>query len=134
MYYILSKLMIVFLLFHIGVPLLIGVALVFFVAAASRDPISWDTCNDIALDFAILSMGANGGIFLNPKLIQQWGDKTAVYGIGIVAANLVFAGILVYRRRWQATPVPWPQGIFDLVLGGLAIGFTCGAFIAGHGP
>jgi len=127
--------MFIFLVAHIGVPLLIGVALAFFAAAARKDSsLSWDSCNDIALDFTILSMGANGGIFLNEKLIQHWGGNTAVYGIAIVAANLVIAGILVYRSRWRATPVTGGQGVFDLVLGGLSIGFTCGAFFVGHGP
>jgi len=53
-----------FLFAHLGVPFLVGLALVFFVAAADREPIRWSSCNDIAVDFGILSMGANGGIFL----------------------------------------------------------------------
>jgi hypothetical protein len=65
-----------FLFAHLGVPFLVGLALVFFVAAAEKEPISWASCNDIAVDFGILSMGANGGIFLNPVLTQHWGANT----------------------------------------------------------
>jgi hypothetical protein len=122
-----------FLFAHLGVPFLVGLALVFFVAAAEREPISWSSCNDIAVDFGILSMGANGGIFLNPVLTQHWGPDTPVYGIGVVVANFVLTSILVYRRRWRTLPVSWLGGVFDLFLGALAITITCWAFASGYG-
>jgi len=111
----------------------VGLALVFFVAAADREPISWSSCNDIAVDFGILSMGANGGIFLNPLLAQHWGADTPVYGIGVVVANFVLTSVLVYRRRWRRLPVGWLGGGFDLFLGALALTITCWAFASGYG-
>jgi hypothetical protein len=122
-----------FLFAHRGVPFLVGLALVFFVAAADREPISWSSCNDIAVDFGILSMGANGGIFLNPLLAQHWGTDTPVYGIGVVVANFVLTSFLVYRRRWRTLPVGWLGGGFDLFLGALALTITCWAFASGYG-
>jgi hypothetical protein len=66
-----------FLLAHIGVPFVAGVALVLFEAVASTEALSWDGCNAIGLDFAILSIGATGAIFVNPRLIDHWGERTA---------------------------------------------------------
>jgi hypothetical protein len=55
-----------FLFAHLGVPFLVGLALVFFVAAADREPISWSSCNDIAVDFGILSRAQTAAYFSIP--------------------------------------------------------------------
>lgn len=125
--------MIVFLLAQIGIPLLAGLVLLVFEWAASKNPISWDECNGMGLDFAILSIGASGAIFINPRLLQHWGQYTPVYGIVTVLANLLLAAILVLRRRWRAGPVDWKAGMLDLFLGVLSLSLICGVFYFGYG-
>ena len=110
---------------HVCIPLLAGLVLILFVAAAEKQPISWASCNDIGIDLAILSIGANGAIFVNPVLIKHWGGATGVYGILVVLADLIFAGILVYRKRWRdPEAISWWAGVFDLFWGCLAVGTT----------
>ncbi|HEY4594634.1 MAG TPA: hypothetical protein VIJ61_19605, partial [Thermoanaerobaculia bacterium] len=89
-----------FLLAHIGIPLIAGLVLLFMVAASDNKPLSLDSSNDIALDFIILSVGATGAIFLNPRLTDHWKGFTPILGIVVTLVDLLLASILVYRRRW----------------------------------
>ena len=109
---------------HIGIPLLAGLLVILLVAAADEKPISWFSCNDIGLDLAILSIGANGGIFVNPTIIKHWGEATPVYGIVVVLSDLFLAGLLVYKRRWRRAPIKAWHGIADLFFGSLAVLIT----------
>jgi hypothetical protein len=60
-----------FLLAHVGIPLIAGLVLLFMVAASDDKPLTLESSNDIALDFIILSVGATGAIFLNPRLTDH---------------------------------------------------------------
>ncbi len=111
---------------HLGVPFIAGLVLLLIIAASDKNPISWDTCNDIGLDLSILSVGACGGIFANPTLIQHLGANSAVYGIVVVLCDSFFAGVLVYIRRWRNPPVDFRAGLRDLFFGLLTIGITGG--------
>ena len=112
------------LLAHIGIPLLAGLVLLFMIAATDKEPISWKSCNDIALDLTILSAGACGGIFANPTLLRNLGDQSAIYGIVLVLLDLFCAGILIYFRRWQVGSATALSAIRDLFFGGLTVGLT----------
>ena len=119
------------LLAHIGIPFVAGIILLLVVAATEKEPIAWSNCNDIALDLTILSIGANGGIFVNPTLIKHWGDRTPVYGILVVLLDLLFAGVLVYIRRFRTPPVRYYQGLRDVFLGCLTVAITAGVLYLG---
>jgi len=131
--------MLLFLLAHIGIPLIAGLVLVVFKWAAQEENVTWGECHELALDFAILSIGANGAIFINPQLIQHWGERTAIYGILVVLINLLLAGIVVLRGkqriRFASSPrMPtraW-QAIFDLFFGVLALTITTSTFYFGY--
>jgi hypothetical protein len=90
-------------------------------------------CNDVALDFTILSIGANGAIFLNPRLATHWKELTGVYGIVVVLVNLLLASFLVYRRRWRTLPTTKVQAFVDLFFGVLALTVTTMVFSVGYG-
>jgi hypothetical protein len=116
---------------HIGIPFVAGLVLLFIIAASDKEPISWSSCNDIALDLTILSAGASGGIFANDTLIQHLGPRSAIFGILVVLCDLVLGGMLVYIRRWRTSPVHAWQGIRDLFFGILTVGFTVGMLYYG---
>jgi hypothetical protein len=118
---------------HIGIPFAAGLVLLLVIAASGKTPISWDSCNDIALDLTILSAGASGGIFANASLIQNLGQNAAIYGILVVLCDFIFAGLLVYLKRWRSAPAnPW-SGSRDLLLGFITVGFTAGVLGIGLG-
>ncbi len=116
---------------HIGIPFAAGLVLLFVIAASDKEPISWESCNDIALDLTILSAGASGGIFANPTLIHHLGANAAVYGILTVLCDLVLAGILVYFRRWRKFPTTAWAGVRDLLLGAASIVLTASVLYFG---
>lgn len=91
------------LLAHIGIPLLFGIAFLGFSAAATRGPMTWDLAIETGLDLAILSIGATGALFENPKLLAAFGDQNVLVGIGVVAVNLVLSSFLVLLKRRAAT-------------------------------
>lgn len=123
-----------FLIAHLGVPLFAGIVFVFMVAASDTEPLSLAKCNDIALDLVVLSIGANGAIFVNPRLISHWQAFTPVVGITVVLANLLLASFLLYRRRWrQGTPSKL-TAYFDLFMGVPALVITTGVFYLGYEP
>ncbi|HXH90404.1 MAG TPA: hypothetical protein VNN25_02400 [Thermoanaerobaculia bacterium] len=120
-----------FLLAHLGIPFLAGLVFLFMTAASDAHPLSLKSCNEVAVDFTVLSIGATGAIFLNPRLVAHWKELTGVYGIVVVLVNLLLASFLVYRRRWrQETPTKM-QAYVDLFLGVLALTVTLMAFYAG---
>jgi hypothetical protein len=98
--------------------------LLLVIAASDKEPISWASCNDIALDLTILSAGASGGIFANPTLLQHLGANAAVYGILVVLCDLIMAGLLVYFRRWRKDAATAWAGLRDLALGLLTVALT----------
>ncbi len=119
------------LLAHLGIPLLAGLIVIFLVASAGKERLSWDSCNDVALDLSILSIGATGGIFVSPALIKHWGNAAAVYSILVVLVDLLLGSLLVYQRRWRTTPVNISQGLGSLFLGCLAVAVTAGVLYLG---
>jgi len=116
--------MLEFLVAHFGIPLVAGLVLVFMTAASGQEPLGLGSCNDIALDLILLSTGANGAIFLNPRLSQHWSGSTPIVGILVVLVNLLLASALVYRRRWRANVPTRSQAYVDLFLGVLGLGIT----------
>lgn len=105
------------LLAHIAIPVVAGLALVFFVQATHPEGLSWNSCNEVALDLILISVGATGALFLNPKLTAKWGEGTAVFGILIVLINLFFASLLVYRNNHRQGMIGRGAGFIDLCLG-----------------
>jgi hypothetical protein len=105
------------LLAHIAIPVVAGLVLVFFVQATHTERLSWNSCNEVALDFVLISVGATGALFLNPKLTAKWGERAAVYGILIVLVNLFFASLLVYRSNHREKMVGRGTGFIDFCLG-----------------
>jgi hypothetical protein len=97
-----------------------------------HSPVVARSCNDVALDFTILSIGANGAIFLNPRLVTHWKEFTGVYGIVVVLVNLLLASFLVYRRRWRREPTTWAQAYVDLFFGILSLTVTTMVFYVGY--
>ena len=106
------------LLAHIAIPVIMGLVIVLFVKAAQDRPLSWESCNDVAIDFILISVGATGALFLNPKLAAKWGaGQAAVYGILIVAVNMLLAAALVYLAKYRKRPVGAGGGFLDMFLG-----------------
>lgn len=121
-----------FLLAHIGIPLIAGVVLLFMVAASDNKPLTLDSSNDIALDFIILSVGATGAIFLNPRLTDHWKSFTPILGIVVTLVDLLLASILVYRRRWRSGAPSKSDAYLDLFLGVLGLTATVMVFYLGY--
>jgi hypothetical protein len=121
-----------FLLAHVGIPFLAGLVFLFMTGAAGEKPVSLESCNEIALDFNVLSIGATGAIFLNDRIIVHWKELTGIYGITVVLVNLLLASLLVYRRRWRQPPTTNYQAFWDLVFGAFALGVTLAAFWFGY--
>lgn len=109
-------------LIHVVVPFAAVLVLVLFRAATRDHQIGWEDCNEMAIELAILGIGATGGIFANPNLIKHFGNNEPVYGILVVLGDLVVAGFLVYRARWRKTgSTSAVQGLFDLFLASLTV-------------
>lgn len=109
-------------LIHIVVPFAAVLVLVLFRAATRDHPIGWEDCNEMAVELAILGIGATGGIFANPQLIKKLGSNEAVYGMLVVLGDLFLAGIIVYRSRWRRSgPVRPTEGLLDLFLASLTV-------------
>lgn len=116
------------LLIHIGLPLLFGIAFVFFSAASSPHPPTWDIAIETALDLAILGIGATAAIFENQTIAKVFGEHAAGVGIGVVGINFLFASLIVLIRRFVFTgtrqKLLW--SIISLALGALALLATSG--------
>lgn len=127
--------MLEFLLAHLAIPFLAGLVVLGIVVVSGPKEISWDAANDAALDMTILSIGATGGLFLNHKLQEHWGDQTPIYGILAVLANLLLSCILAYRKRWKPENDRAPRFrnmLPDLLVGGIAMCLTTGLFVVGY--
>jgi|SRR5215469_3828488 len=88
------------LLGHIAIPLLFGIAFIFFSMAASRKRPSWDIAFETALDFAVLGIGATGAIFENPTITKVYGEHSAIVGIAVVGVNFFLTSLIVVIRRY----------------------------------
>jgi hypothetical protein len=118
---------------HLGIPLLAGFALLLFKIASDPDKITWGTCNDMGLDLTILSIGASGGIFANPTLVQNLGKidmNPAVLGIFIVLGDFIPLGLLLVIRRYSM-PTDLYSGTLNIFLGLSTIAFTTGVLYFG---
>jgi hypothetical protein len=126
--------MLIEILAHIGVPIAAVICLIVFKASSRTKAIGWDNCNEVALELAILAIGATGGIFANPNLIKHFGGNIGIYGIFVVLVDLVLAAILIYRGRFRTpdTPVTAWKGLGDLFIGCLCVAVTTEViFLAG---
>jgi hypothetical protein len=120
---------------HIGVPVMAGLILVVLKLLSSPDAGSWALCTDMALDFAFLSVGATGAIFIDTRIADHWGKDVSLYGIGVVLANLFLAAILalIRRRRVNSKIQVGPVGgVLDLFLGLLALCVTSSVIYVGY--
>jgi hypothetical protein len=118
-----------FLLAHIGLPLLFGIAFVIFSAAVNPRTDGWDVLVETALDLTILSLGATGAIFDNSKVSQVFGPNAALVAILVIAVNLIFSSIIVMARAkaiQNATHFKFLGGILALFLGVLTLTLTAG--------
>jgi len=109
------------LLAHIAVPLIAGLVLVIFVRAANKEPVSWSDCYEVAVDFVLISIGATGATFLNPKLSARWGERTPIYSMLVVLFSMLLASILIYRHHHRTGEALPRAGVFDLFLGVLSL-------------
>jgi hypothetical protein len=118
-----------FLLAHIGLPLLFGIAFIIFSAAVDPRADGWDVLVETALDLTILSLGATGAIFDNQRVEQAFGSNSALVAIAMIAVNLVFSAIIVMARAVAVRNqkhFSFPGGIMALCLGVLTLGITAG--------
>ena len=112
---------------HIAIPLIVVFVLLLFKAVNREKPIGWENCNEIAFELTVLSIGATGGIFVDPALIQRFGKNVGVYGILVVLIDLAFAGWLIYRERWRrGKDTTSSQGMLDLFIGFMCVAITTG--------
>ncbi|HME35816.1 MAG TPA: hypothetical protein VKF84_11300 [Candidatus Sulfotelmatobacter sp.] len=88
------------LLGHIVVPLVFGFAFVVFATASSIGPPTWDVTFEMALDFAVLGIGATGAIFENDAINVAYGAHSAVIGITVVGANFLLSSVIMFIRRY----------------------------------
>jgi hypothetical protein len=124
------------LLAHIGVPFLAVITILLFRAPTRAALTLRVNCNEIALEFAILGIGATGGVFLDPNISGAFHGDSGVYGILVVVLEMFFAPLIVFRgSHVPAMPPPVPpapgirdlfQGFFDLLLGFAPIMITGG--------
>ena len=121
------------LLAHIGIPFLAVVVILLF-RAPTRSALAFrQACNEVALEFAILGIGATGGVFLNPesRLVPQ--GNSGVYGILVVMLELVFAALIVSRGSQLPVNALEPgsksQGLVDMFLGFAPIMITGGVVL-----
>jgi hypothetical protein len=120
----------VILLAHIGTPFLAGLVVLMMALLAKNGPPEWVDANDAALDLVILSIGAVAPLLLlEHNLRQSFDPALGVYGIALVLVNLLFAGMLVGRKKWKTNRLltfanVWP----DFLLGMVSVAMTSGAF------
>jgi hypothetical protein len=121
-----------FLLAHIGLPLGFGIAFVIFSAATGPGSDGWDVLAETALDLTILSLGAAGAVFDNPRVEQAFGSNSAEVAITMIAVNLILSAIIVLVRarvvRRKAHFTFW-GGIIVVFLGALTLSVTAGTLV-----
>jgi len=121
-----------FLLAHIGLPLLFGVAFVIFSAAVTPSSAGWDVLAETAQDLTILGLGATGAIFDNARVEQSFGSNSAAVAIAIIAVNLIFSALIVLARATAIkgnTHFSLFRGILVLFVGVLTLGITTGVLV-----
>jgi hypothetical protein len=63
--------------------------------------------NEVALELAILGMGATGGVFLDPRVSGSFQGNSAVYGILVVVGEICCAAAIVLTgSRIPRPPAP----------------------------
>jgi hypothetical protein len=92
----------------------------------------WDVLAETAQDLAILSLGATGAVFDNPRVEQAFESHAALVALGLMAANLIFSAIVVYMRAKRAKVsghFSFFGGIIALFLGVLTLVCTAGVLV-----
>jgi hypothetical protein len=121
-----------YLLAHIGLPLGFGVAFVIFSAATGPSREDWDVLADAAQDLTILSLGATGAVFDNPRVEQAFGSNSVQLALAMVAVNLILSATVVLARarvaRRYAHFTFW-SAIIVLFLGALSLSVTAGTLV-----
>lgn len=119
------------LLIHIGLPLVFGLAFVFFRTACSPHPPTWDIAIEAALDFAILGIGTTGAIFENPKIAAAFGEHSSGVGIAVVGIDFLLTSLIVLIRRYVFAPTEWKLlwTVISINLGALALSSTSGVLV-----
>jgi hypothetical protein len=125
------------LLGHVGVPWIVGVAFAIFALATERRPFTWNIAVEIGIDFTILSIGAVGALFDDPRLIQHFGDKNALIGVTVAVFNVFLGSVLMLFKRsaalgseaLPAKTVSPTAGIAAIFVGFLSL-FVVGAAVA----
>ncbi len=124
------------LLAHIGLPLIFGIIFIIIVSAVDPRTAGWDLLGEAALDFAILGLGATGSVFDNPRMEQAFpGANATLAAISVIAANLLFAAIIVSIRASivrRGANFKAFSAILSIALGALGLGFTAGALVLAY--
>lgn len=95
---VLNTAMLWFVLAHIVPHLVFGIIFVIISAITTPPSEGWDLLGEVALDFAILGLGATGAVFDNSRVSSYYGENSATLAISIVAACLFLAVIIVAIR------------------------------------
>jgi hypothetical protein len=111
------------LLGHIGIPLLFGIAFIFFSIASSTASPTWDIAIETALDFGILGIGATGAVFENEVITKAFSEHSAVVGIAIVGIDFLLVSFIILIRRYifEVTQRKLLWSVISLSLGCLAL-------------
>jgi hypothetical protein len=122
---------------HIVVPGMVILSFAGFSLAARRTPITWNYAIDIAVDLTILAIGATGALFVDPRLIQAFGQNNALVALTVMVTNICLASVLMlFRRRVNMgdeanppRPVSWKLGVASMFIGFMAL-FVVGSVVA----
>jgi hypothetical protein len=115
----------------IGIPLVALGILTFIVGATDKTPISNEKAVDIGMDLGILAIGACGGIFANPTLVQHFGPGVTIYAIIVTLLSVLSVAILAYIRRWQKSPVSDAVAARNVFLGLIPVGLIVSLLVIG---
>jgi hypothetical protein len=118
---------------HIGIPFLAVIVILLFRAPTRASLPFRHACNEVALEFAILGIGATGGVFLNPESRLVFPGASGVYGILVVMLELVFAALIVsggsQLPAHTLEPGSKSHGLVDMFLGFAPIVITGGVVL-----
>lgn len=110
---------------HIGLPMFFGIAFIIFSAAVMLSVDGWEVLVETAQDLTILSLGATGAIFDNPRVELAFGSNSALVAIAVIAVNLIVSAVVVFiraRATRRAAPVSFAGGIITLFVAALTLG------------
>lgn len=116
--------LVVFLAETYGVPLIAAGILLGLRMLAELGDLGLEDCIDVAMDWAVLGVGACGAIFDNPYVKDSFGEA---YGIVTVMTPLAVVLILVMMallKQRQPTPVSERRAFVSLFLGALGLWIT----------